>query len=229
MNDGGLLLCSTNLDKLFICNTENFKSETIHLQEQPKDITAITRIHIAILFDQYLEIYDISSKEIIKSIHIPVPKPGWCQYITSTFNNRLIVGTSYKTRYECEERKTLLFIIDHQTEKIIQKIDMDNYPNFIHVSNGEIFYYRCILYVYNLYCFSFSGDRIFTKILPSQPRRMIALADDSWYEVCIYGSIQHVSKDGKHSNKVTTSELQSTKDCVMFMNYNLKPKKNDNL
>ncbi|CAC5374369.1 unnamed protein product [Mytilus coruscus] len=140
-------------------------------------------------------------------------------------NNRLVVGASYKIRYECEEHKTLLFIIDHQTEKIIQTIEMDKYQNFIQVSNGKIFNYETNLYAYNLKCCSFSGDKIFTKKLPSQPKRMITLADGSWYVVCTDGSIQHMSEDGKHSKKVTTSELQSTKDSVMFMNYNLKQRK----
>ncbi|XP_052077288.1 uncharacterized protein LOC127715286 [Mytilus californianus] len=225
MDDGRLFFCSSNLNKLLICNAENFKSETINLQEQSRGITAISRNYIATLFEQYLEIYDINSKEKIKSIHIPVPQPGWCHYITSMINNGLVVGASYKIRYECEERKTLLFIIDHQTEKIIQTIDMDKYPNFIHVSNGKIFNYGCNLYAHNLNCFSFSGDKIFTKKLPSQPKRMTTLADGSWYVVCTDRSIQHVSQDGKHSKKVTTSELQSTKDCVMLMNYNLKQRK----
>ncbi|CAC5374367.1 unnamed protein product [Mytilus coruscus] len=76
MDDGRLLFCSSNINKLLICNAENFKSETINLQEQSRGITAITRNGIAILFEQYLEIYDISSKEKRKSIHIPVPQPG---------------------------------------------------------------------------------------------------------------------------------------------------------
>ncbi|VDI45146.1 Hypothetical predicted protein [Mytilus galloprovincialis] len=213
MDDGRLVFCSSNLNKLLICNAENFQSEIINLQKQPKGITVITRNQIAILFESHIKIYDINFEENnIKSIHIPVPQPGWCHYITSTIDDRLIVGASYKIRYDSDERKTLLFIIDHQSEKIIQMIDMDKYPNFIHVSNGKIFNYGCILYTYNLNCFSFSGDKIFTKKLPSQPRKMVALADGSWYVVCTDGSIQHVSKDGKHSNKVKTSELQSTKD-----------------
>ncbi|XP_071127761.1 uncharacterized protein [Mytilus edulis] len=204
MDDGRLVMCLPDRNRLLICNTYGSQVDSIPVQGNPLYVTAVNNSTVAVtLYDRKcIQMYDINNKLKLKSIS--VPGMGRKSGIT-TINNKLVVGSS-----------SSLQIIDHQTEEVVQSIRTDCYPGRLHGSGDRIFYSD-----YNnndLYWYSYTDDTHQTLTLPSPPMRMTTLQDGSLYVVCWNVSVQHVSADGKQYKPVKT--WQSTALCKEI-HYNL--------
>ncbi|CAC5381851.1 unnamed protein product [Mytilus coruscus] len=211
MDDGRLVVCLPDQDRLLICNTDGSQVDSIDVQGKPWCVTAVNNSTLAvILYDgEFIEMFDINNKLKLKSISL---LPMWWWGGITTINNKLVVGDVNR-----------LLIIDHQTGEVVQTIQTGCCPDRLHGSGDRIFYYD---YYYNnnnnLYWYSYTDDRHHTLTLSSPPWRMTTLQDGSLYVMCRDGSVQHVSSDGKQYK--TVKNLQST-SLYGVIHYNLKQKK----
>ncbi|VDH91353.1 Hypothetical predicted protein [Mytilus galloprovincialis] len=194
MDDGRLVMCLPRQSRLLICNTDGSQVDSINVQGIPWCVTAVNNSTVAVTLCDFkcIEMYDINNKLKLKSIS--PPRMWWCSGIT-TINNKLVVGGE-----DC------LHIIDHQTGEVVQTIHTDCRPERLHGSSGRIFYSDDNINNNELYWYSYTDDRHHTLTLPSPPRSMTILQDGSLYVVCIDGSVQHVSSNGKQYKQVKTLE-----------------------
>ncbi|XP_052103220.1 uncharacterized protein LOC127736681 [Mytilus californianus] len=205
MDDGRLVVCLPDQDRLLICNTDGSQEDSIDVQGHPYSVTAVNNSTVAVtLFGSgCIEMFDINNKLKLKSISLP---GMWCGSIT-TINNQLVVYGDNR-----------LQIIDHQTGEVVQTIQTDCDPYWLHGSGDRIFY--CDTYLNNnkLYWYSYSDDRHHTLTLPSPPYSMTTLQDDSLYVVCEDKSV-HVSSDGKQYKPVKTLQTTSARNGVIHYNF----------
>ncbi|XP_063414838.1 uncharacterized protein LOC134696812 [Mytilus trossulus] len=198
MDDGRLVMCVPNQNRLLICNTDGSQVDRIYVQDQPWYVTAVNNSTVAVILigSECIEMYDINNKLKLKSISLT--RIWWWSGITS-INNKLVV-TGYKR----------LLIIDHQTGEVVQTIQTDFDPQKLHGSGDRIFYWDDY-YTNNkkLYWYSYTDDRHHSLTLPSRPRGMTTLQDGSLYVMCSDVSVQHVSSDGQQYKPVKTFQITS--------------------
>ncbi|XP_071124746.1 uncharacterized protein [Mytilus edulis] len=191
MDDGRLVMCLPYQHLLLICNTDGSQVDSMDVQNKPWCITAVNNSTVAITRCDSIciEMYDINNKLKLKSI----PVPGmWSWNGITTINNKLVVGDG-----------NILVIID----QMVQTIQTDCQPDWLHGSGDKIFYFDNYINNINnkLYWYSYTDDKHHTLKLPSPPKRMTTLRDGSFYVVCKDGSIQHVSSDGKQYKTLQTN------------------------
>ncbi|XP_063432408.1 uncharacterized protein LOC134714780 [Mytilus trossulus] len=208
-NDGHVAYIQLDNCSIKIYNTEGSHVCTIPLQGKPWDITVVNNstVAVTISFSESIDIWDINNQQKVKSIQLSFG----CYGIT-TINNKLVVG--------CRRR---MMIIDPQTEEVEKTIDTgDRTPIRLCGSGDGIFYtdYNS----YHLYQYSYFNNKITKLMLPSQPSDMTILQDGSVYVICINGSVQHVSADGKKYKQVTPKRLTSL-GCRFGINYNPRQNK----
>ncbi|XP_071124918.1 uncharacterized protein [Mytilus edulis] len=215
MDDGRLVICLPNKSRLLICDTDGSQVDSIHVQGNPWHVTAVNNSTVAftLLSSKCIEMYDINNKLKLKSIS--VPEMLCLGSDITTINNKLVV---------CGESS--LYIIDHQTGEVVQSIQTDCNPYWLHGFGDRIFYCDRNYLNSKLYWYSYTDDRHHTLTLPSAPRRMTTLQDGSLYVVCRDGSVQHVSSNGKQYKTVKTNGLKEWKYCLMsHMSYNSNQRK----
>ncbi|XP_052076869.1 uncharacterized protein LOC127714874 [Mytilus californianus] len=212
MDDGRLVIRLPHQNRILICNTDGSKLDCIHVQGQPLYVTAFNNSTVAVTLDwkECIEMYDINSKLKLKSI--PVPEMRCVSDIT-TINNKLVV---------CGDN--CLQIIDDQTGEVVQTIQTDRHPFRVHGSGDRIFYFdHPINNNKTMYWYSYTDERHHTLTLPSPPRGITTLQDESLYVGCKDESVQHVSADGKQYKTVTTKGMKELK--CPWMPYNSKQRK----
>ncbi|XP_076071527.1 uncharacterized protein LOC143042901 [Mytilus galloprovincialis] len=208
MDDGRLVMCLHEQRGLLICNTDGSQVDSIYEQGRPFRVTAVNNSTVAVTLSLCIGMYDIHNKLKLKSIK--VPGLYWVGGIT-TIHNKLVVSG-----------ENCLHIIDHQTGEVVQTIHNEHYPGRLHGSGDRLFYSdRCNNN--KLHWYSYTDDRHHTLTLPSKPLSMTTLQDGSLYVLCIDGSVQHVSVDGKQYKPVKT--FQSTPGLHYVIHYNLIQRK----
>lgn len=202
LDDGKAVMCVPDQFRLLICDTEGSQVDSIHVQGIPWSATAVNSHAVAVtLFDSdyMVEIYDINEKNRLKSFRIP--EKNQCSYIT-TIDTKLVISGD-----------NALLIMDAQTGQVVQTIHTDCQPCKLHADSDRI--YCCGYYPdFNLYCYSTTGDKLFTTTLPYSPSSITTLKDGSLYVVCNGGSVQHVSSDGKRYKSVNTEHFNNKFDCI---------------
>ncbi|VDI40626.1 Hypothetical predicted protein [Mytilus galloprovincialis] len=211
MDDGRLVICLPEQNRLLICNTDLSQVDSIPVQGMPRYVTAVNNSTVAVTLyhSKCIEMYDIHNKLKLKSLTVP-GRLWWLGIGITTINNKLAV---------CSDNK--LLIIDHQTGEVVQTIKTDFYPFCLHGSGDIIFYCGNNK---NLYWYSYTDDRHHTLTLPSPPYRMTTIQDGSLYVMCNDGSVQHVSSDGKQYKTVETIGLKSMNNGGSLY-YNCKQRK----
>ncbi|XP_076117275.1 uncharacterized protein LOC143085031 [Mytilus galloprovincialis] len=212
MDDGRLVMCLPNQNRLLICNTDGSQVDSIDVQGGPCYVTAVNNSTVAVTLhtSNCIEMYDIHNKLKLKSISVP-GMDWWRGSDITTINNKLLV---------CGNKR--LLIIDHQTGEVVQTIQTDFTPDRLHRSGDRIFYWDYFSNYDNnkkLYWYSYTDDRHHTLTFSSQPCMMTTLQDGSLYVGCYDGSVQHVSSDGKQYKTVQTNLL-----CGVIQ-YNFKQRK----
>ncbi|XP_076070277.1 uncharacterized protein LOC143041974 [Mytilus galloprovincialis] len=217
MDDGRLVLCLLYKYSLLICNTDGSQVDSIPVEGEPRYVTAVNNSTVAVTVDYpfkcpCIEMYNINNKHKLKSISVPRIN-SYCGI--TMMNNKLVVGGDGR-----------LQIVDHQTGEIVQTIETDCIPRWIHASGDKIFFINPLLLscYNNLYWYSFTDDNIQTLTLPSRPWSITTLQDGSLYVLCEDKSVQHVSSNGKQFKTLKTNHP------IVFnswskLYYNLKQRK----
>ncbi|CAG2233367.1 unnamed protein product [Mytilus edulis] len=156
MDDGKLVICIPEQNRLLICNTDGSQVDSIHVQGWPWNVTAVNNSTVAVtlLCSKCIEMYDIHNKLKLKSIS--PPGMWWGSGIT-TINNKLVV---------CGDNR--LQIIDHQTGEVVQRVQIGCHPGRLHGSGDRIFY-SDDSYNNNLYWYSYTDNRHHTLTLQHIP------------------------------------------------------------
>ncbi|XP_052103219.1 uncharacterized protein LOC127736680 [Mytilus californianus] len=208
MDDGRLVLCIPDQHILLICDIDGSKVDRIHLKNGPWSVAAVNDYTVAVLMlIDSIEMYDINNKLKLKSISVP---GMWQTTGITTTNNKLVVFGQYK-----------LLIIDHQTGEVVQTIETECIPNWLHGSGDRILYCDNNFYNTNnnkLHCYSYLDGKNHNLTLPSQPFRMTTLQDGSLYVVCMDKSVQHVSSDVTQYETVTTKGLKELQHLLILHN-----------
>ncbi|XP_052100529.1 uncharacterized protein LOC127734607 [Mytilus californianus] len=197
ITDDGLVACiHTEDSSIEIYNTDGSHVGTIPLQSKPFDISVVNNSIVAVTQPGLyrVDMWDINKKQKVKSIQLSTK----CFGIT-TMNNKVVVS--------CRRR---LLIIDPQTEDTEKTIDIgDHIPYALRLcGSGDSIFYTCGVSYY-LFHYSQSNNKISKVKLPSRLRDITLLQDGSGYMICMDGTVQHVSSDGKKYKKVTTKGLTS--------------------
>ncbi|XP_076070337.1 uncharacterized protein LOC143042016 [Mytilus galloprovincialis] len=216
MDDGRLVFCQPNENRLMICNTDESQTDCISLEGTPWSLTVVNNSIVAVTvrlqFRCYIEMYDINNKHILKSILTP----GICIAAgLAMINNKLVVGGEGE-----------LMSVDYQTGETctITTIQGGMSPFVLHASDDRIFFTSLWSNDRTLSWYNYIDNKIYNTKLPSPSNSITSLQDGSLYVCCDDGLIHHVSKDLKHREKVrgTNNELLQGKS---FISYNTKQNK----
>ncbi|CAC5369057.1 unnamed protein product [Mytilus coruscus] len=209
MDDGKLVICLPNQDRLLICYIDGSQIESINVQGEPWYVTTVNNSTVAVTQREgkRIEMYDVNNKLKVNSISVPAILSS-CD-ITTAIHNKLVIYKNYK-----------LLIIDPQTGEVVRKTETICDPFSLHGSDDRIFYCEDNDDK-NIYWYSYTDDKHHNLTLPSQPWSMTTLQDGSVYILCIDGSVQHVSSDCK---QYKTVESNKPKD-LQSLAYNPNKKK----
>ncbi|CAC5368252.1 unnamed protein product [Mytilus coruscus] len=171
-------------------NQDGSQIDSINLQGNPCCVTPvnITTVAVTLGYVNSIDMYDINNKLKLKSISVH----EMCYKGITTLTNKLVVCGANRLLFK-----------DHHTGELVRTTQTDCYPSRLYNSGDRIFYFSSNNNDNKLSWYSYTDDKHYTKTLPSKPSWMTILQDGSMYVVCIGGSVQHVSSDGKQNENVT--------------------------